>query len=197
MRTDVLVHKVKKKKTAQVKKYETLIYYISGPQVVGNMAPDINSYWRILPGGFSSDDNAKQYVQHNDIIRLEHIATGRLLMTHDVAAPWTPTNHEITTTNDPVMHENTLFKLVLNDLTSGPVWSTFSKSLNLVHVKSNVDVLCTTRNLPEWGQFHLEINGKKNGPDKANQWVATDILGFNGKFLYFVQIHGFNFFFFF
>jgi dolichyl-phosphate-mannose-protein mannosyltransferase len=155
---------------------------MTGTQVVGNMNPDINSYWRILPAGNLTDEIVQQYVKHDDIIRLEHIATGMHLMTHDVASPWTTTNQEITTTNLEIKYNKTLFKVVLDDLTSGQVWSTTIKPVNLVHVETGVGLLVNNRNLPDWGFFHLEVNGNKQSTDKKNFWVATDILGINGKY---------------
>lgn len=146
------------------------------------MNPDINSYWRLLASDSSSDEKANQYIQHNDIIRLEHIGTGAKLMTHDVAAPWTATNQEITTSNDELHYNATLFRVILGDLSSTTVWSTVINSVNLVHVKTGIGLFCNNKNLPEWGQFNLEVNGNKLGMDKSNYWIATDILGINGKF---------------
>ncbi|GAA5816412.1 hypothetical protein MFLAVUS_009941 [Mucor flavus] len=159
--------------------YEDGRFSSQGAQVVGTTQPDINSYWRILAGSHLAGDGRKQYIKHNDVIQLEHIGTGKLLMTHDVAAPWTPTNQEITTTNDPAKLDDTFFRVVLNDVSSGDLWSTLSKSINLVHVKTNTGLFCTNLNLPEWGNFNLEVNGNKQVLDKNNQWVATDILGIN------------------
>lgn len=143
------------------------------------MNPDINSYWRLLAAG--PEEVADQYINHNDIIRLEHIATGGKLMTHNVAAPFTPTNQELTTIYDETYYNDTLFRVVLGDLSFGTTWSTVTKSVNLVHVKTGVGLLCTTKQLPEWGQFHLEVNGNKLAMDVNNYWTATDILGLDGK----------------
>ncbi|KAI7890139.1 glycosyltransferase [Mucor mucedo] len=155
--------------------YEDGRFSSRGRQVVGNMNPDINSYWRLVAPG--SEEVANQYIHHNDIVRLEHITTGGKLMTHNVAAPFTPTNQEFTTVYDEIYYNDTLFKVVLGDLSSGTNWNTVINSVNLVHVKTGVGLFCTSKQLPEWGQFHLEVNGNKVAMDVNNYWTATDILG--------------------
>lgn len=138
-----------------------------------------------MPGGGEPDEiSIQQSVKHEDIIRLEHIGTGRILMTHDVASPWTATNTEFTTTDSEQKYNETLFKVVLKDLTSGNVWSTAMQAVTLVHMKTGVGMMVNNRNLPDWGFFHLEVNGNKLATDKKNLWVATDILGINSKAFY-------------
>lgn len=134
-----------------------------------------------------------QYVKNNDVIQLEHIATGSLLLTHDVASPWTRTNQEVTTTKDENRRENTLFKVIINDGDpTEEIWSTLTKSVFLVHAKTNVGLKVHPKELPDWGNFHYEVNGEKNAMLTTNLWVATDILGVDrktGTFLFFYRVY--------
>lgn len=160
--------------------YEDGRYSSRGLQVTGILQPDIGSYWRVKPSHGEITDIP---VRHNDVIRLEHIATGLDLLTHDVAAPWMPTNQEFTLTNQTERYNETLFRVLLDSHKDTDVWNTVMKSVRLVHVKTNVALWCHQRNLPEWGLHHLEVNGNKRSGEPVNFWTATDILGFNGKSL--------------
>ncbi|KAI8637449.1 glycosyltransferase family 39 protein [Parasitella parasitica] len=161
-------------------KYDDGRYSSQGIQVTGNMQPDINSYWRIKPAGPVDDALAPQKsVRHNDVVQLEHVGTGFDLLTHDVAAPWMPTNQEFTTTNVASRYNETLFRVQLDDHKKNPVWTTLMKSVKLIHVRTGVALWCNNRNLPDWGLNHLEINGNKKSAEERNFWVATDILGLN------------------
>lgn len=162
-----------------------ILLLCTGQQVVGNKQPDLGSYWRILPAiSEPGVDMNTQYVRNNDVIQLEHIATGSLLLTHDVASPWTRTNQEVTTTKDESKLENTFFRVVINDGDPSSFeepWSTLTKSVFLIHAKTNVGLKVHPKELPDWGNFHYEVNGEKNAMLATNLWVATDILGVDRK----------------
>lgn len=112
---------------------------------------------------------------------MEHILTGSKLLTHNVASPYTPTNQEVTTTRDESKYNETLFRVILEDLSGGTTWSTIIKGVNLVHVDTGVGLMVNPKPLPDWGLFHFEVNGQKKTMHPSNFWTATDILGIDRK----------------
>src|SRR5690606_30246557 len=83
-------------------------------QITGYPYPDHNNWWVILPPVDKNDllEN-NEVVSGSSLIRLMHVATGKLLMTHDVASPLTMTNMEVTAVEetDEARQENTLWRL--------------------------------------------------------------------------------------
>ncbi|KAI8141824.1 glycosyltransferase family 39 protein [Fennellomyces sp. T-0311] len=149
-----------------------------GQQVTGVKEADDNCYWRVLPTKDIAEDERVK-VRHNDVIQLEHVGTGTILLTHDVASPLMATNEEITTVEPGKRYNETLFQVVLDDHHNGNIWSTHMKSVKLMHMDTKVAVWTHKKNLPEWGLGQQDVNGNKNTQDRSNYWVATEIKGLN------------------
>lgn len=153
--------------------------------MVGIQEPDINSWWQILPAmdvdtnGSTEDDGVK--VKHNDIIRLRHVETDTILLTHDVASPLLSTNEEITTVDPESRYNETLFKLVLEDSNSNSEWNTQLSPFKLLHMDTKVAVWTHHQALPDWGLGLQDVNGNKNTKEASNFWVAQEIMGKNGR----------------
>lgn len=153
-----------------------------GQQVTGVKEKDENCYWRVLPTKEVKEDE-KVKVKHNDVIRLEHIGTNTILLTHDVASPLLSTNEEITTTAPDTRYNETRFRVVLDDYNNGNTWATWMKGVKLMHINTNVALWTRDVALPDWGMGQQDVNGNKNVKDKSNFWMATEIKGLNGKTL--------------
>jgi dolichyl-phosphate-mannose-protein mannosyltransferase len=69
-----------------------------GQQVTGYPHNDTNNHWQILPYTPLQSETG-QRVKIGDIVRLRHLITDSVLLTHDVASPYYPTNQEFTTVN--------------------------------------------------------------------------------------------------
>ncbi|KAI9258774.1 O-mannosyltransferase [Phascolomyces articulosus] len=149
-----------------------------GQQVTGVKEADDNCYWRVKATKDISKDK-RTPVRHNDIIQLEHVATGTNLLTHDVASPLLATNEEVTTMEQGKRYNETLFKVVLDDHNNGNIWSTHMKSVKLMHVDTKVAIWTRDKVLPEWGLGQQDVNGNKNTQDRSNFWMATEIKGLN------------------
>ncbi|ORZ03032.1 putative PMT4-dolichyl-phosphate-mannose--protein O-mannosyltransferase [Syncephalastrum racemosum] len=149
-----------------------------GQQVTGVKEKDENCYWRVLPTKEVKEDE-KVKVKHNDVIRLEHIGTNTVLLTHDVASPLLSTNEEITTTAPDTRYNETRFRVVLDDYNNGNTWATWMKGVKLMHVNTNVALWTRDVALPDWGMGQQDVNGNKNVKDKSNFWMATEIKGLN------------------
>jgi dolichyl-phosphate-mannose-protein mannosyltransferase len=66
-----------------------------GQQVTGYPHNDTNNHWEIQPAyDFAAKKNTK--VKNGDLIRLRHLITNAMLLSHDVASPYYPTNQEFT-----------------------------------------------------------------------------------------------------
>ncbi|KAI9492559.1 glycosyltransferase family 39 protein [Zychaea mexicana] len=149
-----------------------------GQQVTGIKEADANCYWRVKATKDIPEEK-RTAVKHNDVIQLEHVATGTNLLTHDVASPLMATNEEVTTVEQGKRYNETLFRVVLDDHNNGNTWSTHMKSFKLMHMDTKVAIWTRDKALPEWGMLQQDVNGNKNTQERSNFWVATEIKGLN------------------
>ncbi|ORX55154.1 family 39 glycosyltransferase [Hesseltinella vesiculosa] len=154
----------------------------NGKQVVGIEEPDINSWWQVLPATENEkadDDWASRTIRHDDVIRLKHIGTDWILLTHDVASPILSTNEEFTTVAPGERFNETLFKVVLEDPNNMNTWQTGMTAFKLFHMDTKVALWTHEQHLPEWGLGLQDVNGNKNLNERSNFWVAQEIQGKN------------------
>ncbi|KAF2847650.1 glycosyltransferase family 39 protein [Plenodomus tracheiphilus IPT5] len=147
-----------------------------GQQVTGYPHNDTNNHWQVLPAK-SLTSEVGQRVKVGDVIRLRHLITDTVLLTHDVASPYYPTNQEFTTVpkeeaND-ARYNDTLFELKV-DKGKGD-FKTMSTHFKLVHVPTKVAMWTHTSPLPDWAYKQAEINGNKNVQQSSNVWYVDDI----------------------
>lgn len=147
-----------------------------GQQVTGYPHNDTNNHWQILPAKTLPSERG-QRVKVGDIVRLRHLITDTVLLTHDVASPYHPTNQEFTTVNKEEAagerYNDTLFELKV-DKGKGD-FKTMSSHFRLVHVPTKVAMWTHTTPLPEWAYKQAEINGNKNVQQSSNVWYVDDI----------------------
>ncbi|ORZ25921.1 Dolichyl-phosphate-mannose-protein mannosyltransferase-domain-containing protein [Absidia repens] len=151
-----------------------------GQQVVGTKEFDVNSWWQVLPTKDIDEQSEERVkVHHDDIIRLRHLETNTILLTHDVASPLLSTNEEITTVDPDTRYNETLFRLILEDSNNNDVWQTHLSPFKLLHMDTKVAVWTHDQALPDWGLGLQDVNGNKNTNEKSNFWVAQEIMGKN------------------
>ncbi|KAF2836211.1 glycosyltransferase family 39 protein [Patellaria atrata CBS 101060] len=149
-----------------------------GQQVTGYPHNDTNNHWQILPTG---DKPAKlgQRVKNGDIVRLKHLVTDTVLLTHDVASPSFPTNQEFTTVGPDEANgdrlNDTMFEIRCESLKVGQDFKTMSAQFKLIHVPTKVAMWTHTKPLPDWGYKQAEINGNKNVQQPSNIWYVEEI----------------------
>lgn len=148
-----------------------------GQQVTGYPFNDTNNYWQIIP-----QDNNQQMgraVKNSDILRLRHVLTDTILLSHDVASPYYPTNQEFTTVSQEDAYgerqADTLFEVRLMGGKPGQEVKTISGHFKLIHNPSKVAMWTHTKPLPEWGFKHQEINGNKQIAPSSNVWFFEDL----------------------
>lgn len=153
-----------------------------GQQVTAYPFNDTNNVWEVvptksLPDGYSGEEAV---VHNKDVVRLLHVNTDSVLMTHDVAAPLVPTNEEFTTWpwNDTTRYNDTLFELHIDGAgkDTDVAWKSKASGVHLVHVPTRVSLWTHDDEvLPDWGFKHQEVNGNKNVFDKSAIWVVNEL----------------------
>ncbi|KAH6496737.1 hypothetical protein HBI55_088550 [Parastagonospora nodorum] len=147
-----------------------------GQQVTGYPHNDTNNHWQILPATTLPSEKG-QRVKVGDTVRLRHLITDSVLLTHDVASPYYPTNQEFTTVNmeeaNGSRFNDTLFEIKV-DKGKGD-FKTMSTHFKLVHVPTKVAMWTHTSPLPDWAYKQAEINGNKNIQQSSNVWYVDDI----------------------
>ncbi|KAH7328709.1 mannosyltransferase PMTI [Stachybotrys elegans] len=148
-----------------------------GQQVTGYPHNDTNNYWQVLP--ISNNNEMGKVIKNHDLVRLRHIVTDTILLSHDVASPYYPTNQEFTcvSTEDAFgkRQNDTIFEVRLEHGKNKQEWKTVSGHFKLIHNPSKVAMWTHTKPLPEWGFGQAEINGNKQIPPSSNVWVVEDI----------------------
>ena len=152
-----------------------------GQQVTGCHHPDRNSDWIILPEitdpPVNYVKNTRIPVKDRDYIRLQHIETGKYLLTHDVASPLTITNQEVTAVKDAnktsERYPATIWQIRIKkgDKTLKSKTSVFQ----LYHVATGCNLLTSADHLPEWGFKQLEISAAKTVDSQALWTIDSTI----------------------
>lgn len=148
-----------------------------GQQVTGYPFNDTNNHWQILP---YVDDGAKgRVVRNNEVVRLRHLVTNSILLSHDVASPYYPTNQEFTTVTLEEANgdrlNDTLFEIRIESGKANQEFKSLSGQFKLVHYPSKVAMWTHTTPLPDWAYKQQEINGNKNLGQSSNIWYVDDI----------------------
>lgn len=149
-----------------------------GQQVTGYPFNDTNNHWQVLPTVPLADGEVHS-VKNGDVIQLRHLGTDSILLTHDVASPFFPTNQEFTTVTqelaDGERHNDTLFEIKIENGKAQQDFRTLSSHFKLIHVPTRVALWTHTTPLPDWGFKQAEINGNKNVLQSSNLWYADSI----------------------
>ncbi|AEO65833.1 glycosyltransferase family 39 protein [Thermothielavioides terrestris NRRL 8126] len=149
-----------------------------GQQVTGYPFNDTNNHWQILPAG-ADDQQLGRHVMNHDLVRLRHVVTDTILLSHDVASPYYPTNQEFTTVSIADAYgdraADTLFEVRIEHGKPGQEFKSVSSHFKLIHNPSKVAMWTHTTPLPEWGHRQQEINGNKQIAPSSNVWFVEDI----------------------
>ncbi|KAH0545032.1 hypothetical protein FGG08_000803 [Glutinoglossum americanum] len=151
-----------------------------GQQVTGYPYNDTNNHWQVLPSEpLAGENKLGQTVKNGDLIKLRHLVTNTILLTHDVASPYYPTNQEFTTVpieeSDGSRHNDTLFELKIENGKAGQPLKSMSGHFKLIHYPTKVAMWTHTSPLPEWAFKQQEINGNKNVQQSSNIWYVEGI----------------------
>ena len=151
-----------------------------GQQVTGYPFNDTNNHWQILPAtAYPENDRNGKRVHSGDIVQLRHIVTNTILLSHDVASPYYPTNQEFTTVSledaANARHNDTLFEIKVEQAKGKQEFRTMSSQFKLIHFPTKVAMWTHTTPLPDWAFKQAEINGNKNVAQSSNVWYVDEI----------------------
>lgn len=148
-----------------------------GQQVTGYPYSDANNHWQIIP--LVHDEILGRVVKNNDVVRLKHIVTDTMLLSHDVASPYYPTNQEFTTVSLEdafgARENDTLFEIKIENGKPTQDFKSLSGQFKLLHFPSKVALWTGSKPLPEWGFKQQEINGNKNLGQTSNIWFVESV----------------------
>ena len=151
-----------------------------GQQVTGYPFNDTNNHWEIRPAvKFAPGEEMNHPVKNGDLVQLYHLVTSSVLMTHDVASPYYPTNQEFTTVAPDLAegerYNETLFEIRLEQGKPKQEFKSHSGQFKLVHYPSKVAMWTHTSPLPDWAFKQAEINGNKQVQQSSNIWYVDEI----------------------
>ncbi|VVC38730.1 Hypothetical protein CINCED_3A015703 [Cinara cedri] len=125
---------------------------------------DVNNWWIIKRPEINTlaVENTKDpdSIKHGDIIQLVHGMTSRALNSHDVAAPVSPQNQEVSCYIDynVTMPAQNLWKVeIINRDQFGDVWQAINSQVVLIHFNSTQALKFSGRQLPDWGFNQHEV----------------------------------------
>ncbi|KAH6670776.1 glycosyltransferase family 39 protein [Halenospora varia] len=148
-----------------------------GQQVTGYPYADANNHWQIIP--LNNDNVMGHHVKNNELVRLRHVVTNTVLLSHDVASPYYPTNQEFTTVPLEEAYgerlNDTLFEIRIENGKPEQEFKSLSGQFKLVHNPSKVAMWTHTTPLPDWAFKQQEINGNKNLGQSSNIWFVDEI----------------------
>ncbi|RYP23095.1 hypothetical protein DL765_001350 [Monosporascus sp. GIB2] len=148
-----------------------------GQQVTGYPYNDTNNYWQILPA--NNEETMGRHVKNHELVRLRHLVTDTILLSHDVASPYYPTNQEFTTVSvadafGPRAND-TLFEIRIEHGKQNQEFKSVSSHFKLIHYPSKVAMWTHTKPLPDWAHKQQEINGNKQIAPSSNVWLVDDV----------------------
>ncbi|KAK7542885.1 protein O-mannosyl-transferase 1 [Phyllosticta citribraziliensis] len=148
-----------------------------GQQVTGYPHNDTNNQWQIIPAQAPVD--TPRPVKNGDLVRLLHMGTNTVLLTHDVASPYFPTNQEFTTidleTANGERFNDTVFEIRIENGRPGQDFKSMASHFKLVHFPTKVAMWTHTTPLPDWAYKQAEINGNKAVQQSSNVWYVEEL----------------------
>ncbi|KAK7496976.1 hypothetical protein BaRGS_00011712 [Batillaria attramentaria] len=135
-------------------------------QVTCYIFKDVNNWWIIKHPDRNSlvVDETPTYVRHGDIVQLVHGITTRALNSHDVAAPVTPQNQEVSCYVDynVSMPAQNLWRVdIVNRQSDHDTWQTIQSQI-------------TGKQLPEWGFHQLEVTADRLINQRDTVWNVEE-----------------------
>ncbi|BFZ19967.1 hypothetical protein BsWGS_23006 [Bradybaena similaris] len=148
-------------------------------QVTCYIFKDINNWWIIKRPDRQElmVENPPVLVKHGDIVQLVHGVTSRALNTHDVAAPMTPSNQEVScyVNYNVSMPAQNLWRVeIVNRESDNENWQTIKSQVRLIHVNTSTALKTTGKQLPEWGFHQLEVAADRLINQKAAIWNVEE-----------------------
>ncbi|KAL8621100.1 hypothetical protein ACOMHN_048142 [Nucella lapillus] len=148
-------------------------------QVTCYVFKDVNNWW-ILKHPHRNNlvvDEPPVPVRHGDVVQLVHGISSRALNSHDVAAPVTPQNQEVSCYIDynVSMPTQNLWRVdVVNRQSEGNQWQTIQSQVRLIHVNTSTALRITGKQLPEWGFHQMEVSADRQINQRDTVWNVEE-----------------------
>lgn len=145
-------------------------------QVTGYSHKDDNNKWVIKKfDSEPSPDDPIVLVKNGDLVRLEHVATGRNLHSHREVAPVTKKHYQVTCYGeDGIGDANDVWRVEMIDEKKSSNIQTVITSFRLIHYFVKCALSCNSKQLPKWGYEQMEISCNPNTFDKSTVWNIED-----------------------
>ncbi|KAM3582441.1 hypothetical protein VKS41_005085 [Umbelopsis sp. WA50703] len=141
---------------------------------------DDNNWWRITKQ-YSNATSEIEWVNHGDIIRLEHVSTNKRLHAHDLRPPMTDVEYhnEVsaygTGTLEFTGDSNDFWRVEIldhdkRDPEAKERLRTLHSKFQLVHINDKCALFSHSVKLPEWGWGQQEVTCIKNGKKPRTMW---------------------------
>ncbi|XP_025111757.1 protein O-mannosyl-transferase 1-like isoform X2 [Pomacea canaliculata] len=148
-------------------------------QVTCYIFKDVNNWWIVKHPDRNSlvVDEKPVPVRHGDVVQLIHGITSRALNSHDVAAPVTPQNQEVSCYIDynVSMPAQNLWRVdITNRESPTDIWQTIQSQVRLIHVNTSAAIKITGKQLPEWGFHQLEVTADRLINQRDTIWNVEE-----------------------
>jgi len=140
---------------------------------------DINNWWIIKRPDREAlvVSEPLDTIKHGDEIQIVHGLTHRALNSHDVAAPMSPNNQEVSCYIDyniSMPAENHWRVDIINRDVAGDVWHTINSQVRLIHVNTSQALKFSGKQYPEWGFEQLEVAADRNINQADTVWNVEE-----------------------
>ncbi|KAK0182106.1 hypothetical protein PV327_000275 [Microctonus hyperodae] len=144
-------------------------------QVTTYSHKDDNNMWLIKKYDTEKIPENPQLVKNGDLIRLEHIITGRNLHSHKEIAPISKKHYQVTGYGENGTGDaNDVWKILITNGKEGDIVETVTSKLKLVHYLHHCALTCSGKTLPKWGYSQQEVSCNPNMRDKNALWNIED-----------------------
>ncbi|CAL4078365.1 unnamed protein product [Meganyctiphanes norvegica] len=140
---------------------------------------DFNNRWLVKkwneePGDWEDDDPI-ELVKNGDLVRLEHVPTGRNVHSHREQAPVTKRHHQVTGYGENGIGDiNDVWRIEIINGGEGEVVKTVVHKIRFVHHLVGCCLHSHNKQLPKWGFEQMEVSCNPNVHDANNLWNIED-----------------------
>ncbi|XP_014228926.1 protein O-mannosyl-transferase 2 [Trichogramma pretiosum] len=144
-------------------------------QVTTYSHKDDNNFWLIKK--YDSEDIPSEpvLIKHGDLVRLEHVITGRNLHSHKEFAPLSKKHYQVTGYGESGKGDaNDVWKVIINHGQEGDLVETVTSKLKFVHYLNHCALTSSGKTLPKWAYSQQEVSCNPNIRDKNALWNIED-----------------------
>ncbi|XP_008555274.1 protein O-mannosyl-transferase 2 [Microplitis demolitor] len=136
---------------------------------------DDNNFWLVKKFDTDKLPSEPELVKHGDLVRLEHVITGRNLHSHKEIAPISKKHYQVTGYGENGTGDaNDVWKILISNGKDGDVIQTVTSKLKFVHYLHHCVLTCSGRTLPKWAYSQQEVSCNPNMRDKNALWNIED-----------------------